>query len=487
MADEQDTPRPKKDPKRRGGRRERSLLGMHLFREVRTDMLVWRRTHPVSGKRMTKSTGQKTLELALVKAQEFEDELAREAAGIKSYDGWTRELTPLVDEWMADQRAQDRPPQERWLAQKIMIIRRALDELGLKRAADLTDVGRLDLRLKKLKKADSTLRRRYQDPLKQLSKWLAENGRYLERDPLLIWKTINYEAEELHRAFGPEEVARAFLAAEWLDVLQHRAHPLRPIFTLLLIAGPRAGALASRDLAHFILDQARIDFGEGCGKKGRGHGKLDERTLAELRAYIGDRKDGPLMLSPRGERLDLKNLLRWWNEAFSLGVVWELWPAEEPWDVEVGHLVSQSLLMGRIFVPTPGNPKLVKPETKRDRRAMVQRVTGFAEELRGAWEARMVGVTLHAFRHTHQTWARAQGVDQVLINLQVGWRVSAGANDGLDVVRVASTTGLTRYLDARSKLLDARLSAIAVRKVLDDALTEVRARLQRLDDERRRA
>ena len=487
MADEQDTDRPNKKPKRKGGRRERSLKGTHLFREVRTDMLVWRRTHPVTKERMTRYTGTDVLEYALVRAREFEDELAREVAGIKSYDGWTRELAPLVDEWLADQRAQDRPPQERWLSQKSMIVRRALDVLGLKRAADLTDVGRLDLRLKKLKKPDATLRRRYQDPLKQLSKWLAENGRYLERDPLVIWKTINYEAEALHRAFGPEEVARAFVAAEWLDALLGRAHPLRPLFTLLLIAGPRAGALASRDLAHLLTDEGRIDFGEGCGQKGRGRGTLDERTLAELRAYLGDRKDGPLALSPRGERLDLRNLLRWWNEAFSLGLVWELWPAEEPWEVEVGHLVSQSLLKGRVWVPTPGNPTLVTAETRHQRRLLVQRVTGFTEELRRAWEGRMAGVTLHAFRHTHQTWARAQGVDQVLINLQVGWRVSAGANDGLDVVRVASTTGLTRYLDARSKLLDARQSAIAVRKVLDDALEAVRARLQRSEDARRRA
>ena len=37
----------------------------------------------------------------------------------------------------------------------------------------------------------------------------------------------------------------------------------------------------------------------------------------------------------------------------------------------------------------------------------------------------------------------------------------------------ASTTGLARYLDARSKLLDARQSAIAVRSLLDEALTDL--------------
>ena len=34
---------------------------------------------------------------------------------------------------------------------------------------------------------------------------------------------------------------------------------------------------------------------------------------------------------------------------------------------------------------------------------------------------------------------------------------------------IACTTGLSRYLDARSKLLDARKSAIAVWQLLDEA------------------
>ncbi|HBP20374.1 MAG TPA: hypothetical protein DEA08_21605, partial [Planctomycetes bacterium] len=89
--------------------------------------------------------------------------------------------------------------------------------LRLDRAADLTDVGKIDMKLKALGKPDATLRRRYQDPLKQFSAWLAENGRYLERDPLLVWKTISYEAEDKHRAFGPDEFARAMTAADWLD------------------------------------------------------------------------------------------------------------------------------------------------------------------------------------------------------------------------------------------------------------------------------
>jgi integrase len=244
------------------------------------------------------------------------------------------------------------------------------------------------------------------------------------------------------------------------------------VFTLLLVTAPRIAALASRDVEHYIAGEQRIDYGQGRGKKGRGQGKLDERTDAELRAYLGGRTEGPLALSPRGNRLDRRNMLRWWREAFSLGLVWELWP-EEVWDVDLAHLVNQSLLTRSTQIRASGNPLLLRDDTRRARKKLRGRIAGLTEELREDWEERMDRVTLHSFRHTHETWARALGVDQVLINLQVGWRVSGRASDGFDVMRIASKTGLSRYLDARSKLLDARKSAIAVRRLLDEAQERV--------------
>ncbi len=392
--------------------------------------------------------------------------------GIKVYDSWSRPLKPLVAEWFADQRRQDSPPQERWLKQKEKLLARALADLKLTVAADLTDVGAIDRKLKALGHGDATLRRRYQDPLRQFSAWLAENGRHLERDPLSVWKPISYSKESIHRAFGPDEVARALVAADWLDVIHHRKHPIRITFELLLVTAPRVEALVERDVAHYRADQRRIDYGEGVGKKLRGQGKLDDATAVALEASLADRKNGPLVLSPRGGRISKRNLLRWWKEAFGLGAVWGLWPAGKVWDVNVGHLVNQALLSasGEACVPKHGNPDLVSVGTRRARRALTQRVQKLADELRADWEEQMVGVTVHAFRHTHQTWARAAGIDQVLINLQVGWKASAGPDD-FDALRIAaSATGLKRYLDARSKLLDSRISAVAVRGILDEAL-----------------
>ncbi len=457
---------------RRRGRREKSLQGTHLFREVRTDMLIWRRTHPITKRRMTRSTETKVLEYALARAKKFDDVLEREVAGLRTYDGWTRQLANLVDEWFEDQRKRDCPPVERWLDQKERVVRRALEVLRLDRAADLTDVGKIDMRLKALAKRDATLRRRYQDPLKQFSRWLAENGRYLDRDPLLVWRSIRYESGEMHRAFGPDEVARALTAADWLDQIHGRAHSLRPVFALLLVTAPRISALASRNAEHYLQEDQRVDYGKRCGKKRRGQGKLDARTDGELSAYLNGRTEGPLVLSPRGNRIQNRNVLRWWREAFSLGLVWELWP-EEVWDVQLGHLVNMSLLTKRTRILDSGNPRLIRESTKKKREALRDRVAGLADEILPEWKLRMKGVTLHAFRHTHQTWARALDVDQVLINLQVGWKVSARANHGLDAMHVASTTGLSCYLDARSKLLDARQSANAVRRILDKAQSRV--------------
>ena len=473
MAEPEDTPCPKK--RRRPGRRETSLEGTGLYRDTRTGVLWWRRKDPLTGKRDKKTTDTKILEYALKKAQEFDDELERKKAGIKTYDSWKQPLAPLVAEWFQDQRRQDRPPQERWLKQKERIVRRALDTLGLGTAADLTNVGKIDGKLKALGKPDATLRRRYQDPLTQFSAWLAENGRYLERDPLAVWKTIQYEPEAIHRAYAPDGMARALQASDWLDTLHHRKHPLRIVFELLLVTAPRMEALAERDVRHYLRDERRIDYGVGTGKKLRGQGKLDDKTVEALEAYLGDRTEGPLVLSPRGGRVEKRNLLRWWKETYSLGTVRELWPAGLEWDLPLAHLVNQTLLRksGEAWVPEYGNPDLLSVDTRKARRALVARVQRLADELRPAWEVRMARVTVHSFRHTHQTWARAANVDQVLINLQVGWKASAGRDEFESMRVAASTTGLSRYLDSRSKLLDGRRSAEAVRALLDEALVEV--------------
>ena len=65
-----------------------------------------------------------------------------------------------------------------------------------------------------------------------------------------------------------------------------------------------------RDVAHYLREERRIDYGAEVGKKLRGQGKLDATTATALEAALGERTEGPLVLGPRGGRLDKRNLLR---------------------------------------------------------------------------------------------------------------------------------------------------------------------------------
>jgi len=375
--------------RRRARRRPASLKGLNLYQDPRTNYYYWRRTHPLTGKRCSRATGTDALDFAVKKAAKWDEEFDKLKAGIKVFDCWTKALRPLVAEWVAYQAAQDRPPQARWLKQKERALVRALDELGLTTAADLTHLGRLEAKLRATGNPTATLRRRYQDPLKQFSRWLAGNQRHLDRDPLASWETISYEAKDRHRCLDPDEVARAFLALDWLDEIRGRAHPLRPVFTVLLVTMPRVAALTSRNVGHFLSEANRIDYGAAQGKKGRGRGCLDPHTSKLVSAYLSDRKAGPLFLSPRGARLDPRNLLRWWKEAFGLGVLLKHWPAEEVWDVETAHLLNRALLTGKGPLPRCGNPKVVKDRTRAAWDEREGRLLALAERLRGTGRSRL--------------------------------------------------------------------------------------------------
>ena len=55
-------------------------------------------------------------------------------------------------------------------------------------------------------------------------------------------------------------------------------------------------------------------------------------------------------------------------------------------------------------------------------------------------------------------------MDQLIVNKQIGWKVGVQKRPHI------SDTGQVVYLNTTSDLIDARLSATAVRKVLDEAL-----------------
>src|SRR5579872_4703523 len=98
----------KRAPKRRA-----SLQGTNLTVDVRTGIYVWRRLDEKTGRRFRRSTGAKSLEVALKKARDYEDEYQRKLAGLADYSSWRIDLAPLADQWVASQTEEVRYPGER--------------------------------------------------------------------------------------------------------------------------------------------------------------------------------------------------------------------------------------------------------------------------------------------------------------------------------------------------------------------------------------
>lgn len=439
----------------------------HLSRDQR-GIWVWRRVHPATRRRAKRSTGQRSRARAQLVAHAWEIEFERAAVGLATLNGWGLELAPLAEVWLSRLDVSER--RRRQVRRDLL---RVLDVLHLERANDLDEIARLDDHLLALPGVSrASLRSSYQAPLKRFSSWLAGNRRYLDRDPLAGWELIpapRVRAARRGRAMEPEEVARALLALDRIAPSQ------RILFMVLLVAGPRVGALTSRDLRHFQQD--RVDLGAGTEKKRRGAAVLDPATAGEMqRAVAGRVGGGPLFFSPRGGRWTKERLLDRWREAFGLGVVEQLWPAGEPRDPQLALLVADALRSGEARVSRGGNPERVRPETVRAREALARRVEQLAELLRGDWTARMGGVTLHAFRSTHKTWAAARGVPGAATDAQLGW-ASADDPGTLSVMRLAagSRVGRRHYLDEGSSLLAPGASARAVRQVLDEALADLTA------------
>lgn len=458
------------------GARKPAPRGSGLHWHVARGVWYWRRVDRQTGKRLDRNTGQHRLDLAMRVAARFEDELREKQAGVKNLDHWRLELEPLIPRWLESQ-----DNLKKTLDQKDRELRRALEALKLRVAADLTDVAEIDARLRRLERVEGvsrvSLRRQYQEPLKAFARWLSGNGRHLPHNPLAAWESLPVpRSGKGRRAALPDEVARAFLALDLLDRVHRRLHPQRTVFLALLIAGPRAGALTSRDVRDLDLEHGLIDFGEDVGNKRRGAGALDQGTVEELRTYVGGRKSGPLFLSAHGERYQEERLLDVWREAFSLGVVAALWPADAPADFELALVVSRSLLAGKLRVSKGGNPRHVKADTLQARAELGERVERLCTRLRMDWSERMTGVVVHALRHTHQTWAEAAGVPPALIDRQLG-HAGTESRRSLEVLRAVagSRTGRASYLDMASPLLDPRRSAEAVRQLLDEAEARLRA------------
>jgi hypothetical protein len=453
-----------------------ALKGSNLHLDSATGKYVWRATREDNGKRVLRRTGTANLARAFAKAAEFEDDLEREYAGRDRLDRYKEPLLDHLNEFLGELGCR-----KQRLDTLEMHLRRAFQELRLSRVADLAKFSTIKKKLKGLKGfSNSQKRRTFQEPLKQFSKWLAANE-VVEFDHLAAWtypKDDNMtqaldqcsptQATRKRRALDPDEFVRALAASEFLDQVAGRKYPTRMRWVTLLVAGPRIGALAELDLTGFDRAAARLRI-LGNDRKRAGAATLDPATASELEEYVGDRISGPLLLSPRGSRIERRNSVRAWQDCVSLALIDMLWPDDVERDLDIAYFVHLSLRRGGIRSsrggPKTGKhaPKGAKLEEQSDRQ---QRILNVFEAIQEEWQKKMQGVDQHCLRKTHRTWATAMGVSEILVDRQLG---HASKSDDERRQDAWSEIGRRHYTDMTFLTLNARESAIAVRKLLDRA------------------
>jgi len=442
----------------------------NLWRDPRTGVYVWRRTNELTGRRFRKSTGTKILRIALAKVQQFEEEHERQLAGLSKFEGYRRPLDAFLGPFFESLSCGDRR-----MAQLRMELPRAFRLLGLDVLADIEDFTKIEAKLVRLNGKNgysrTALARSFQAPLKQFSRYLAGRREMLS-DHLAAWPILKRDApRKKRRALLPDEMARALAASDCLDAMWPRAYPMRPVWTALLVAAPRVSALAALDVKDLDREKGRLVL-KGNDIKRAGAANLDEKTLAEIIEYVGDRTEGPLFMSPEGERIDTRNSIRRWRMCVSLAMVDMEWPEDEPRDLRTEYLVHHALMTGKVNAAMGGpltGPNAPGRKKRESRAALAARVRLLADTIRPAWDERMRGIDQHCLRMTHRTWALAGGVPEILIDRQLGHASPAG-DAALNAAW--SAVGRKHYTDMGFLTVDARRSAEAVRGVLDRAAVD---------------
>ncbi len=458
----------------KGGRKGRpSLAGTNLDVDLRTGIYLWRRKHPITKRRLKRSTGTRTLRTALAKAQQFERELQRELVGLSKFDGYGRPPGPFVEPFLKSTRGAER---RREVLR--MQLHRAFGLLHIKRLGDMENFISIEKKLFALE-GDSpghftrkTLGRGFQVPLKQFSTYLASRREILA-DHLAPWKPIKTDGPaRKRRALLPEEMARTLAASDCLDAICHRENTMRPVWTALLVVAPRVSAFADLDVEDIDREKRRLLL-SGHGNKRPGAGALDDATYDDIVKYVGDRQKGPLFLSPTGSRLDIHRSLIQWRAAVSLAAVDMEWPDGQPRDLLLEYLVHLTLTSRKVKIvlggPMTGRSK-PGPMKLAERKRKAELVGGIADGIRDAWQERMRGVDQHALRTTHQSWALLAGVPDILIDRQLG-HTTPGGEAALHAAW--SLVGRRHYTDLNFLAMDAKRSADAVRDMLDRAETEL--------------
>ena len=333
-------------------------------------------------------------------------------------------------------------------------LERVRTPLALEVAADLCDTERLTLTCKRLaaKENATYVRKRVQQPLKQMTKWAAASSA-LPLDPLASWPYIPREEKaQKRRSYLPEEVVAILDVVAERDALFAR-HPLATAYKALLLTGNRPGVVTRTTVGDLDLFEGRIVLPPGSPRKRNGMAYLRREFIdEELMPYLARRgspgRDEPLFTSAEGHKVDMRNLRKEFMYCLALAAVRLAWPdgealAEKVTPDDVARYFRRRRPAGANGAP-PRDPAKVE---KRRLRALA--IESLAEVIGSDVERVLDRHDMYALRKTHITWAR-RFVNVDSVHVQVGH----GADDIEE----------EHYVDP--ELVDAAASAEAVWDVL---------------------
>ena len=303
------------------------------------------------------------------------------------------------------------------------------------------------------KKGDAYVRRRVQQPLKQLTAWAASID-LLPYDPLSAWKLIpRSTAMSRRRALLPNEMRDLLAAATEYDDICGREFPYAIIFKTLLVTGNRPGAVFNSTIGDLTED--RLLLPPGQGKKRNGMATLPGEFVAELRQYIAKRKsqkgDQPLLVTAVGNKLDLPNISHEFRRTLILSAVRRNWHMAGPIAADADPMtVTELLYSGK--QPGFDGPQPTCEKKKAARKRRVEVTKAVAEEIGPSIVKWLEGRDMYSLRATHVSWARRL-VNPDAVKLQVG--------------HAPQDIAERHYLD----LVDARVSSKAVWDVLTGVRT----------------
>ena len=335
--------------------------------------------------------------------------------GLPDYAGWEMPYKDLVSRFLAEgQIASDT---------RRAALQYSLEKnfLGLRVGSELGDIGKLTGRCRRLlaTQKDVFIRKHIQQPTKQLSRWAASVG-LLPFDPLSLWKLIPRTSRaRMRRAFTPEEIRAIFSATDETDSYLGRKTSSRLVFETVLVTGNRPSAIYRAIVQDLKSDRLALPAGVGC--KRNGAATLPPDFVAKLQADVNHRKAklaDPLLLSPKGRRVDLLNMNDDFRRCMTLGFVKLAWPKDQtttegidPMDVE--YFVSFGKHRG-IDGVQPRDPEKIKK-----REDYQVRVKVLATSIEESVRERMKGTDLYCLRKTHISWARRL-VNPDSVKAQVG-------------------------------------------------------------------